>query len=154
MFGIMNKFTIVENEFRSINDYIQRSTVIQQDTLRCVLDWNHLRHCPPVLPLEVGQLLPNLQIMLRTPVRCVRALLDPREGRSHSTWWWGLGFASPKHGYHNGWGTKFFSSIVGRKRQRVLCVYVCIYIYICVCVCVCMYVYMYVLMYVCICVYI
>jgi len=34
----MNKFATVENEFRSINDYIQRSTIIQQDKLRCVLE--------------------------------------------------------------------------------------------------------------------
>lgn len=38
MTGIMNKFTVVENEFRSINDYIQRSTITQQETLRCVLE--------------------------------------------------------------------------------------------------------------------
>jgi len=38
MIGIINKFTTVENEFRLINDYIQRSTILQQYTLRCVLE--------------------------------------------------------------------------------------------------------------------
>jgi len=37
MTGIMNKFMFIETELKAINEYIQRSTISQQETLRCVL---------------------------------------------------------------------------------------------------------------------
>jgi len=38
MIGIPNKFMFIENEVNTITEYIQRSTISQQETLRSVLD--------------------------------------------------------------------------------------------------------------------